>query len=258
MLGVQPSLGRLFTPEECRKGGRAAALLSHQFWQRQFGGDPSIVGRTITINAAPADITGPVTVVGVLPASFDFGSVFSPGMQVDFYVPAYMDFWRTWGNTLAVLGRLKPGVSLAQAQAEADLLFPQLKAAHHDWFSDYKSTLSGLQDRVSGKLRRSLFVLWCAVGLILLIVCINVSNLLLARAMSRGKEFAMRTRAGRRTRPAGPPVAHREPDALGRRRGARPGLRLGGHLLSRAPEPDGAAAALHRPAWMARRLRGRC
>ncbi len=151
MLGVQPTLGRLFTPDECRKGGRAAALLSYPFWQRQFGGDPAIVGRTITINAAPADITGPVTVIGVLPASFDFGSVFSPGMQVDFYVPAYMDFWRTWGNTVAVLGRLKPGVSLGQAQAEADILFPQLKAAHKDWFSDYKSTLSSLQDRVSGK-----------------------------------------------------------------------------------------------------------
>jgi len=117
-------------------------------------------------------------------------------MQVDFYVPAYMDFWRTWGNTLAVLGRLKPGVSLEQAQAESDILFPQLRAAHREWWEDYKSTLSGLQDRVSGKLRRSLYVLWCAVGLILLIVCINVSNLFLARAMSRGKEFAMRTALG--------------------------------------------------------------
>ena len=196
LLGVEPSLGRLFTPEECVKGGRAAALLTHGFWQRHFGGNPAIVGRTVTINAAPADIAGPVTIVGVLPASLDFGSVFSPGMQVDFFVPAYMDFWRTWGNTLAVVGRLKPGVSLGQAQAEAGILFPQLKAAHKDWFSDYKSTLFGLQDRVSGKLRRSLFVVWCAVALMLLIVCINVSNLLLARAMSRGKEFAMRTALG--------------------------------------------------------------
>ena len=196
LLGVGPYVGRLFTPDECRKGGRAAALLSYPFWQRQFGGDPNIVGRAITIQAAPADITGPVTVVGVLPPTFDFGTVFSPGMQVDFFVPAYMDFWRTWGNTLALLGRLKPGVSLAQAQAESDILFPRLKAAHREWWEDYKSTLSGLQERVSGRLRRSLYVLWCAVGLILLIVCINVSNLLLARAMSRGKEFAMRTAIG--------------------------------------------------------------
>jgi predicted permease len=196
MLGVEPALGRHFTSDECRKGGRAAALLSYQFWQRQFGGDPSIVGRTISVAAAPADITGPVTVVGVLPASFDFGAVFSPGMKVDFFLPAYMDFWRTWGNTLAVVGRLKPGVSIGQAQAEANTLFPQLRAAHRNWFSDYKSTLFGLQDRVSGRLRRSLYVLWCAVGLMLLIVCINVSNLLLARAMSRGKEFAMRAALG--------------------------------------------------------------
>lgn len=195
-LGVEPSVGRLFTPEECRKGGRAAAILSHQFWQRQFGGDPAIVGRTITIAATPADIAGPVLIIGVLPASFDFGSVFSPGMQVDFFVPAYMDFWRTWGNTLAVVGRLKPGTPLAQAQAEADILFPLLRKANRDWFSDYKSALSSLQDRVSGKLRRSLYVLWCAVGLILLIVCINVSNLLLARAMLRGKEFALRSALG--------------------------------------------------------------
>jgi predicted permease len=196
LLGVEPSLGRLFTADECRKGGRAAVLLSYAFWQRQFGGDKTVVGRTVTINASPADISGSVTIVGVLPPSFDFGSVFSPGMQVDFFVPAYMDFWRTWGNTLAVLGRLRPGVSLVQAQAECDILFPQLKAAHQDWFSDYKSTLFGLQDRVSGKLRRSLFVLWSAVGLMLLIVCINISNLLLARAMSRNKEFAMRTALG--------------------------------------------------------------
>ena len=196
MLGVEPELGRQFTADECRKGGRAAALLSHQFWERQFAGDPSIVGRTITIDTAPTYLTGPVTVVGVLPASFDFGSVFSPGMQVDLFVPAYMDFWRTWGNTLAVIGRLRPGVALAEAQAEATILFPQLRAAHRDWFSDYKSTLFGLQDRVSGRLRRSLYVLWSAVGLMLLIVCINVSNLLLARGLARGREFAMRSALG--------------------------------------------------------------
>jgi predicted permease len=195
-LGVQPVLGRLFTPDECRKGGRAAALLSYSFWQRQFGGDPAIVGQTISIQATPADISGPVTVIGVLPAHFDFGAVFSPGMQVDFFVPAYMDFWRTWGNTLAVLGRLKPGVSLSQAQTESDLLFPQLKAAHREWWEDYKSTLFSLQDRVSGKLGRSLIVLWCAVGLMLLIVCINVSNVFLARALSRGREFALRAALG--------------------------------------------------------------
>jgi predicted permease len=189
-LGVQPALGQLFAPEECQKGGRRAALLSQGFWQRQFGANRAIVGRAITVNGEP------FTVVGVLPASFDFGSVFAPGMNVDIFVPAIMDFWRTWGNTLAVVGRLKPGVSVAQAQAEANILFPQLKAAHQDWWEDYKSTVSVLREHVSGKLRRSLIVLWLAVGVILLIVCVDLSNLLLARAVTRGKEFALRSALG--------------------------------------------------------------
>ncbi len=189
-LGVQPFLGRLFSREECQKGGRPAVLLSYPFWQRQFGANPSIVGQAITLNDQS------VTVVGVLPAAFDFGSVFSPGLKVDMFVPAIMDFWRTWGNTLALVGRLKPGVTVAQAQAESNILFPQLKAAHPEWYEDYLATITGLKDHVSGTLRRSLIVLWCAVGLILLIVCVNLSNLLLARAAARSKEFAVRSALG--------------------------------------------------------------
>jgi predicted permease len=189
-LGVQPTLGRLFTKEESLKGGRAATLLSYAFWQRQFAGDPNIVGQAILLNKTP------FVVVGVMPSSFDFGSVFSPGLRIDLYVPAYMDVLRNWGNTLALIGRLKPGVSLAQAQAEADLLFPELKAAHKEWWGDYSSTITGLKEYVTGTLRRSLIVLWCAVGVILLIVGVNLSNLLLARAAARSKEFAMRMALG--------------------------------------------------------------
>jgi len=189
-LGVQPAFGRLFSREECQKGGRPAALLSYPFWQQQFAGNPRMIGQTITLNEQI------VTVVGILPKTFDFGSVFSPGLKVDFFVPAIMDFWRTWGNTLALVGRLKPGVTVAQAQAESNVLFPRLKAAHPEWFEDYTATITGLKDYVSGKLRRSLIVLWCAVGLILLIVCVNLSNLLLARSAARSKEFAMRSALG--------------------------------------------------------------
>jgi len=125
----------------------------------------------------------------VLPQTFDFGSVFSPGSKVDTYGPVILDDMEDWGNTLALVGRLKPGVSIEQAQAEADLLFPRLLFSfkHPDWGGNYTGKLSILKEYVSGKLRRSLIVLWSAVGLILLIVCVNLSNLMLARAAARSK-----------------------------------------------------------------------
>ena len=189
-LGIRPAVGRLFTSEECQKGGRPAALLSYAFWRREFDADPGIAGKIVTLNKTA------VTVVGVLPASFDFGSVFSPGVQMDIFVPAVMDNMRNWGNTLAILGRLKPGVTVAQAQAEAKILVLQIKASNHDAFYQDTATITGLRDHISGKLRRSLIVLWCAVGLILLIACVNLSNMMLARAASRSKEFAMRLALG--------------------------------------------------------------
>jgi predicted permease len=195
-LGVTPVLGRNFTAEETLKGGRHAALLSYYFWKTQFGSDPNIVGKTIDMNTSPAAVNGQVTIVGVLPASFDFGAVFAPGKKVDLFVPAVMDFWKTWGNTLAVVGRLKPAVTAPQAQDEADRLFPQLKLQHKDWYYDYASDLTTLKDHVAGKLQRLLLVLWSAVGLILLIVSVNLSNLQLSRAAARSKEFAMRRALG--------------------------------------------------------------
>ncbi len=197
-LGVTPVLGRNFSEEETLKGGRSAALLSYYFWKTQFGSDPNIIGKTIDINTSPSAVNGPVTIVGVLPASFDFGAVFAPGKKVDLFVPVVMDFWKSWGNTLAVVGRLKPGITPAQAQDEADRLFPQLKLQNKDWYYDYASDLTTLKDHVAGKLRRSLVVLWSAVGLILLIVSVNLSNLQLSRAAARSKEFAMRRALGAR------------------------------------------------------------
>lgn len=191
-LAVQPAAGRLFRAEEFVKHAQPVALLSYPFWKRQFTGDRSIVGRTIDLNNTP------VTVVGVLPDTFDFGSVFSPGARVDLFTPYIMDDFRDDGNDLALIGRLKPGVTLAQAQREADELFPQLyfEHKHPEYGKGYTGRLSGLKEYVSGKLRRSLIVLWCAVGLILLIVCVNLSNLLLSRAAARSKEFAMRGALG--------------------------------------------------------------
>jgi len=195
-LGVTPILGRNFSEEEMLKGGRPAALLTYSLWKTQFGSDPNVIGKTIDINTSPAAVNGAVTIVGVLPASFDFGAVFAPGKKVDLFVPAVMDFWKTWGNTLGVVGRLKAGVTVAQAQEEADRLFPNLKLQHKDWFYDYASDLTALKEHVAGKLQRSLVVLWSAVGLILLIVCVNLSNLQLSRAATRSKEFAVRRALG--------------------------------------------------------------
>jgi len=191
-LGVAPSLGRLFRPEEFVKNGQRVALLSYPFWKGQFGGDPSIVGRTINLDNAS------VTVIGILPDTFDFGAVFSPGARVDLFVPYIMDDFRDDGNDLALIGRLNKGVTLAQAQSEADQLFPQLyfEHKHPEYGKGYTAQLTGLKEYVSGKLRRSLLVLWFAVGLILLIVCINLSNLQLALAAARSKEFAMRSALG--------------------------------------------------------------
>ena len=191
-LGVQPSAGRLFRSEEFVHHAQPVALLSYPFWKRHFGGDRSIVGRTIDLSNTA------VTVVGVLPDTFDFGSVFSPGAKVDLFTPYIMDDFRDDGNDLALIGRLKPGVTLAQAQREVDQLFPQLyfEHKHPEYGKGYTGQVTELKEYVSGKLRRSLVVLWCAVGLILLIVCVNLSNLLLARAAARSKEFAMRGALG--------------------------------------------------------------
>jgi predicted permease len=193
-LGVDPSLGRSFRPEEFVKHSQPVALLSYPFWKRQLGGDRSIVGKAINLGNTS------VIVIGVLPDTFDFGSVFSPGAKVDLFAPYIMDDFRDDGNDLALVGRLKHGVTLAQAQSEADQLFPQLyfEHKHPEYGKGYTGQLTGLKDYVSGKLRRSLIVLWCAVGLILLIVCVNLSNLLLARAAARSKEFAMRRALGAR------------------------------------------------------------
>jgi predicted permease len=194
VLGVQPSLGRLFKPEDARHGASPVALLANAYWRRQFSSNPAIVGKTIEMDGQQ------VTVIGVLPPDFDFASVFSPGSRVDLFTPVILDDVRPQGNIVTFIGRLKPGVSLAQAQAEGRLVAPRI------YFSPlYPNTLGyytnsiipvPLKQYVSGKLRRSLIVLWCAVGGILLIACVNLSNLLLARAAARSKEFALRTALG--------------------------------------------------------------
>ena len=198
VLGVRPAMGRLFTPDEAR-GTAHVALLTNAYWRRQFAADPAIVGKAIELNGTPND-SGPVTVVGVLPASFDFGAVFSPGVKVDLFVPLNLDYERNWGNIVTLLGRLKPGVTLAQALDDARRVAPNIyqSVRFPQTLGQYKGALIPvpLKDYVTGKLRRSLIALWCAVGAILLIAGVNLSNLLLARAAARSKEFAVRGALG--------------------------------------------------------------
>jgi len=189
-LGIRPALGRVFTTEEAAKGGPPAVLLSNAFWQRQFAGDPQIVGHTLTMSGRD------YTIIGVLPASFDFGSVFAPGTRQDVFTAAVFDELRADGHVFSVIGVLKPGVTPQQAQAEASVLLPQLRKGNPAWSTDVHAHITSLKDYVTGKLRRSLLALWGAVALILLIVCVNLSNLLLARLSARSKEFAMRTALG--------------------------------------------------------------
>ncbi len=190
LLGVQPQLGRLFTAEECKWHGPKAVLLSHGLWARRFNSDPAIVGRTLTINDEP------VTVVGVLPASFDFASVFAPGSHFDLYFPFPLTSeTNRWGNTMAMIGRLKPGVTIGSAEAELKVLAAQMTRAHPER-NDFEGHLMALTEHVSGQIRPALLVLACAVGVVMLIVCANLSNLLLARTAARQKEIAIRTALG--------------------------------------------------------------
>lgn len=195
LLGIKVYMGRVFMADDARNGAAPVVLLTNAWWKRQFNADPNIVGKAFDINGSQT------TVIGVLPASFDFGAIFAPGTKVDAITP--LNLYgppRNWGNIITMIGRLKPGISLAQAAGEAERVSPRM--CWNNRFPETCGSYKGqvvpvpLKSYISGKLRRSLVVLWCAVGAILLIACVNLSNLLLARAAARSKEFAMRGALG--------------------------------------------------------------
>jgi putative ABC transport system permease protein len=196
LLGVRPWLGRDFTAEECRWAAPRTAILSHAFWQHRLGANPDVIGRAITLDGQPT------TIVGVLPPSFDFGSLFSPGRPADLFVPFPLSHeTNRRGNTLAAIGRLKPGIELRTAAVDTAAAVerisrttPEVEPGRRR--NSFRPILSPLQDRISGRFRATLTVLATAVGLLMLLVSANISNLLLARASARRKEMALRLALG--------------------------------------------------------------
>jgi len=190
VLGVRPLMGRNFVDEESVWEGRPAAILTHGFWTRRFGADPAIVGRSITLNEIPTEV------VGILPATFDFSSTFTPGSRVDFLRPfPISDETDNWGNTLAMIGRLKPGATVESSQADLELLVQYLQEADPERWG-LGAAVSKLQDQISGGFRSAMFLLAAAAGAVMLIACANLSNLLLARGPKRRKEMAIRSVMG--------------------------------------------------------------
>ncbi len=198
--GVAPLMGRAFLPEEDRPGGNRVVTLSHGLWQRRFGADPQIVGENIILDDQSR------TVVGVMPPDFDFPPPFKITFasipvtypSADFWVPVALDA-NTQGRgsrNFGMIGRLKPGVTLQQARAEMNTIARRLEQQYAGGNTGLELRLLPLYEQVVGKVGPVLYLLFGAVGFVLLIACANVANMLLARSAGRASEIAIRLALG--------------------------------------------------------------
>ena len=191
-LAVYPVLGRTFTQDEERVGAAPAVLIASRFWKRKFASSPDVLGKTLTLDGKA------YTIIGVIPASFDLLGNFS---NVDIYIP--IGQWgnpllmkRTAGLGISAIGRLKSGVTIQQARADMQRVTNNLAAAYPDADKNIGAALFPFRQYNLGSVQSSLFVLFGAVAFVLLIACVNVANLLLARSTRRAHEFAIRSALG--------------------------------------------------------------